>query len=73
MLENFNNKLNPRKLHLRPASKVMRLSRMGAFHQSRLSFARVLLRNLKNQKWSFDRPIWNIDHDGVGVASYRAI
>ena len=73
MLGNFNNKLNPRKLHLRPASKVMRLSRMGAFHQSRLSFARVLLRNLKNQKWSFDRPIWNIDHDGVGVASYRAI
>ena len=23
-----------------------------------------LIRNLKNQKWSFDRPIWNIDNDG---------
>ncbi|MFD0917546.1 hypothetical protein ACFQ14_14135 [Pseudahrensia aquimaris] len=51
---------------------VMRLSRMGSFHQSRLSFMRVLLRRLKQQNWSFDRPIWRIDESGVGVATYRA-
>jgi hypothetical protein len=51
----------------------MRLARMGSFHQSRLSFMRVLLRRLKHQGWRFDRPIWRIDALGVGVATYRAI
>ncbi|MGI9491164.1 MAG: hypothetical protein ACR2QF_01930 [Geminicoccaceae bacterium] len=51
----------------------MRLVRMGCFHQSRLSFMRVLLRRLKHQGWRFDRPIWRIDDKGVGVATYRAI
>ncbi len=51
----------------------MRLERMGSFHQSRLSFMRVLLRRLKQQNWRFDRPRWDIDANGVGVATYRAI
>ncbi len=59
-------------VELRPASQVMRLQRMGTFHQSRLSFMRVLLRRLKRQGWTFDRPIWRIDDKGVGVATYRA-
>ena len=50
----------------------MRLARMGSFHQSRLSFMRVLLRRLKNARWVFDRPVWRIDAGGVGVATYRA-
>ena len=33
---------------------------------------RVLLRRLKDQNWTFDRPIWRIDDKGVGVATYRA-
>ena len=57
---------------LRAASEVMRLARMGSFHQSRLSFMRVLLRRLKNAGWVFDRPVWRIDAGGVGVATYRA-
>ena len=57
---------------LRPASQVMRLARMGSFHQSRLSFMRVLLRRLKDRGWQFDRPVFDIDADGVGVATYRA-
>ena len=57
---------------LRPASQVMRLARMGSFHQSRLSFMRVLLRRLKDQGWRFDRPVFDIDANGVGVATYRA-
>ncbi len=50
----------------------MRLSRMGCFHQTRLSFMRVLLRRLKAENWQFDCPIWRIDSNGVGVATYRA-
>ncbi|WP_423908065.1 hypothetical protein [Candidatus Spongiihabitans sp.] len=57
---------------LRPAATVMRLARMGSFHQSRLSFMRVLLRHLKHHGWRFDRPVWRIDTHGVGVATYRA-
>ena len=57
---------------LRSASQVMRLARMGSFHQSRLSFMRVLLRRLKDRGWKFDRPVFDIDADGVGVATYRA-
>ena len=60
-------------IKMRPASQVMRLKRMGSFHQSRLSFMRVLLRRLKNENWTFDRPIFDINDKGVGVATYRAI
>jgi hypothetical protein len=58
---------------LRPANQVMRLARMGSFHQSRLSFMRVLLRRLKAENWQFRRSRWNIDANGVGVATYEAI
>ena len=57
---------------LRPPEVVMRLARMGAFHQSRLSFMRVLLRRLKRDRWRFDRPIWRLNEEGVGLATYRA-
>ncbi len=58
---------------LRPPEIVMRLNRMGAAHQTRLSFMRVLLRNLRRDSWQFDRPVWKIDENGVGTAVYRAI
>ena len=56
---------------LRPADQVMRLERMGSFHQSRLSFMRVLLRRLKRENWQFERPVWRINERGVGVATYK--
>ncbi len=56
---------------LRPPATVMRLARMGSFHQSRLSFMRVLLRRLRNENWQVDRPIFDLDEKGVGVATYR--
>ena len=58
---------------LRPASQVMTLARMGSFHQSRLSFMRVLLRRLKAENWQFKQSRWLIDAKGVGVATYEAI
>ena len=57
---------------LRPPAQVMRLARLGAFHQSRLSFMRILLRRLKRERWRFDRPLFEIDREGVGRALYRA-
>ncbi|MEM8649590.1 MAG: hypothetical protein AAGF54_03575, partial [Pseudomonadota bacterium] len=59
--------------HMRSPDQVMRLKRMGSFHQSRLSFMRVLLRRLREQNWRFDRPQFDIDDAGTGVATYRAI
>ncbi|WP_348720876.1 hypothetical protein [uncultured Candidatus Puniceispirillum sp.] len=64
---------NQAHLSLRAGNDVMRLARMGSFHQSRLSFMRVLLRRLKSENWTFKRPVWKIDANGVGVATYTAI
>lgn len=55
----------------RAPQDVMRLARMGSFHQSRLSFMRVLLRRLKRENWQFERPIFRINDSGVGVATYK--
>jgi hypothetical protein len=54
----------------RPPSVVMRLARMGSFHQTRLSFMRVLLRRLKKEGWRFKRNLWAIDARGFGRAVY---
>ncbi len=49
----------------------MKLARLGCFHQTRLSFMRVLLRRLAREKWSFARTAWNIDAKGEGHAVYE--
>ena len=59
-------------LSRRSPDTVMKLARMGSFHQTRLSFMRVLLRRLKSENWTFDRPVFEIDDKGVGRAVYSA-
>ncbi len=59
-------------ISLREPAKVMRLERMGSFHQTRLSFMRVLLRRLDRERWSIERSSWRIGATGEGVAVYRA-
>ncbi len=54
----------------RPPEVVMRLARMGSFHQTRLSFMRALLRRLKRENWTFKRNLWALDDDGFGRAVY---
>ncbi|MDT8327684.1 MAG: hypothetical protein RQ750_09925 [Roseovarius sp.] len=56
----------------RDPNVVMRLARLGSFHQSRLSFMRVLLRRLKAENWQFERGVFDIDARGVGRAVYTA-
>lgn len=50
----------------------MKAARLGAFHQSRLSFMRQLLRRLKTEGWQFQCRLWSIDSQGVGRAVYTA-
>ena len=52
----------------RDPAVVMRLERMGASHQGRLSFMRILLRRMKAENWRFDIPLFEIDARGVGQA-----
>jgi hypothetical protein len=56
---------------LRDPDVVMRLARLGSFHQTRLSFMRALLRRVKREGWRIERSLWRIDDAGVGVAVYR--
>ncbi|SFS20327.1 hypothetical protein [Yoonia litorea] len=56
---------------LRPASKVMRLRRMGAAFPTRLSFLRTLMRRLSAEKAQVTRPVWEMSPDGYGHATYQ--
>lgn len=60
----------PDELVLRAPDVVMRLERMGAAHQTRLSFLRAMLRRAAREGWRFTRPRFDIDAAGVGVAIY---
>lgn len=62
----------PASVPLRAPDTVMRLARLGSFHQTRLSFMRVLLRRLAREGWAFARVAWNIDAKGEGYAVYEA-
>ncbi len=53
---------------IRPPSTVMKLDRLGSFHQSRLSFTRRLIDDLKYQKSKIEIYQWDIDNSGIGSA-----
>ena len=55
---------------LRRPSEVMRLERMGAFHPTRLSFMRILIRRLSSESARVSRQLWEFDADGYGTAVY---
>ena len=55
-------------IQLRDPDKVMKLSRLGSFHQSRLSFLRSFLKEFKD--WEYNRDLFEIDNDGFGTAVY---
>jgi len=50
----------------------MRLQRLGSFHQSRLSFLRILLRRMTRERWQLQCTHWDVDSDGIGTAIYEA-
>ncbi|WP_136440055.1 hypothetical protein [Pacificoceanicola onchidii] len=60
----------PKMTAMRPPSQVMRLARMGAMFPTRLSFLRVLLRQLADERSKMTRTVWAIDDEGFGHAVY---
>ena len=50
---------------IRPPSTVMKLDRLGSFHQTRLSFTRRLIDDLKYQKSKIEIHQWDIDNSGL--------
>jgi len=53
---------------LRDPSIVMKLSRLGSFHQSRLSFLRSFLKEFKD--WDYKRDLFELSENGYGIAIY---
>ena len=56
------------KVELRNPNIIMKLSRLGSFHQSKLSFLRSFLSEFKD--WDYNRDLFNLDKDGYGEAIY---
>ncbi len=55
-------------IELRDPNIIMKLSRLGSFHQSRLSFLRSFLSEFKD--WQYNRDLFDLDKGGYGTAVY---
>ena len=53
---------------LRDPNVVMKLSRLGSFHQSRLSFLRSFLKEFKD--WDYKRDLFELNENGYGTAVF---
>ncbi len=56
------------KVQLRSPKKIMKLSRLGCFHQSKLSFLRSFLEEFKD--WNYSRDLFDLNKEGYGRAVY---
>ena len=55
-------------VQLRDPKIIMKLSRLGSFHQSKLSFLRSFLKEFKD--WEYNRNLFDLDENGHGKAVY---
>ncbi|MFB6234674.1 MAG: hypothetical protein ABEH81_05395 [Halopenitus sp.] len=55
---------------LRDPSELMQPERLGALKQTRLSFARLLIRKMVRERWEIDLLEMDVDGDGNGRAVY---
>ena len=55
-------------VELRDPKIIMKLSRLGSFHQSKLSFLRSFLKEFKD--WEYIRNLFDLDENGYGRAVY---
>ena len=55
-------------VQLRDPNIIMKLSRLGSFHQSRLSFLRSFLDEFKD--WEYKNDSFDLDENGFGTAIY---
>ncbi len=55
-------------VELRDPNTIMKLSRLGSFHQSRLSFLRSFLEEFKD--WKYKNDFFELDENGCGTVIY---
>ena len=55
-------------VELRDPNTIMKLSRLGSFHQSKLSFLRSFLKEFKD--WEYKQDLFNLDENGYGEVVY---
>jgi len=55
-------------VQLRDPKVIMKLSKLGSFHQSKLSFLRSFLKEFKD--WKYKRDLFELDENGYGRAVY---
>ena len=55
-------------IKLRDPKSLMKLSKLGSFHQSKLSFLRSFLKEFKD--WKFSRDLFQLNDKGFGRAIY---
>jgi len=60
--------LNKPNIKFRDPNEIMKLSRLGSFHQSKLSFLRSFIREFKD--WDYKRSLFDLDERGYGTAIY---
>lgn len=58
---------------LRSPAIVMAPERLGAMHQTRLSFARCILRKMSREQWRVQQQEWQLSPQGYGHAIYRVL
>ena len=56
------------KIELRDPNIIMKLSRLGSFHQSKLSFLRSFLKEFKD--WDYKKDLFQLNEFGYGTAVY---
>ena len=56
------------KIKLRDPNTIMKLSKLGSFHQSKLSFLRSFLKEFKD--WTYKRDLFDLNELGFGTAVY---
>ena len=55
-------------VELRDPKIIMKLSRLGSFHQSKLSFLRSFLKEFKD--WEYNKNLFDLDENGYGRVVY---
>ncbi len=58
---------------LRNADVVMSPERLGAMHQSRISFVRTMIRKMGQQQWQVSKHQWQLCPNGFGHVIYKLV
>lgn len=58
-------------IHFRTPEVIMNSERVGAMHQTRISFVRTLLRKMDQEHWALTTHLWDLDQNGYGQVIYR--